>query len=323
LIRKPGQRLGMKGASEVKNHPWLKYYPWKELYEKSLESPFIPKLGDNFDKKFCESPDKLGETTKSRYEKYIHEENFKNVFKNFTIININNHTHNPNKEELKDKDKDRDIDRKKIYNSTLKPNHAKSTSLINPQSQNIYLIENNNNNNINNNNNNFNISSIMNSTGIMNNTNIKSINMNNININANHKKTKSVNNINSNIIQAQINEKDKDRDKDKDNRENKDRDRNKRNLEYTPERVIHNSSLYEPRSAAPSVLPQGKLPSINNIDRIKIRKLINSNNSSLLFKYYKSNSINKNGKYNINNHNSNIDSNSLLMKSQIFNKKKL
>jgi hypothetical protein len=324
----------MKGASEVKNHPWLKYYPWKELYEKSLESPFIPKLGDNFDKKFCESPDKIGETTKSRYEKYIQEDNFKIAFRNFTIININKNNKNI-KEELKekikekdrekDKDKDRDRERKKFYNTTIKPKHTKSSSLINPQTQNIYLNENNNNNN------NFNISSIMNNTGIINNTNIKSINMNNININGsangngNHKRTKSVNKINSNLIQGQINE--------KDNRNidiDKEKDKNKRNLEYTPERIIQNSSLYEHRSAAPAFdIVQGKLPNINNIDRIKIRKLINSNNSSLLFKYYKSNSINKNVKADNNNNNnfnsnsnSNInDGNGLLMRSQIFNKK--
>lgn len=80
-------RLGLKGAHEVKDHPWLKYYPWKDLYNKKLESPFIPKVGDNFDKKYCESQDKLGTSTLERYQKYIRDENFPNAFLNFTYIN--------------------------------------------------------------------------------------------------------------------------------------------------------------------------------------------------------------------------------------------
>lgn len=47
----------------------------------------MPKYGDNFDKKYCEAPDKLGVDTKERYEKYIRDENFKIVFNNFTFIN--------------------------------------------------------------------------------------------------------------------------------------------------------------------------------------------------------------------------------------------
>lgn len=44
LQRKPANRLGLRGAQEVKDHVWLKYYPWKDLYDKKLESPFIPKV---------------------------------------------------------------------------------------------------------------------------------------------------------------------------------------------------------------------------------------------------------------------------------------
>lgn len=29
---------------EVKEHVWIRYFPWKELYEKKLESPFVPKV---------------------------------------------------------------------------------------------------------------------------------------------------------------------------------------------------------------------------------------------------------------------------------------
>ena len=49
IQRKTGSRLGSRGFAEVKDHPWLKDFPWKELCEKSLTAPFIPKNQDNFD----------------------------------------------------------------------------------------------------------------------------------------------------------------------------------------------------------------------------------------------------------------------------------
>ena len=50
LLRKVDSRLGSKGgAKEMKEHPWLKYYPWKELENKTLPVPFIPEKRDNFD----------------------------------------------------------------------------------------------------------------------------------------------------------------------------------------------------------------------------------------------------------------------------------
>jgi len=65
----------------------LKYYPWKDLYDKNLEPPFIPKVGDNFDKRYCESQDKIGNSTLERYQKYIREESFSHAFHHFTFIN--------------------------------------------------------------------------------------------------------------------------------------------------------------------------------------------------------------------------------------------
>lgn len=87
LQRKPVSRLGFRGAQEVKDHPWFKFYPWQDLYDKKIESPFIPRIGDNFDKRYCESQDKLGNDTLERYQKYIRDVNFPNVFLNFTCIN--------------------------------------------------------------------------------------------------------------------------------------------------------------------------------------------------------------------------------------------
>jgi len=48
IQRKPEQRLGVNGPQELKNHAWLRDFPWKKLLEKKLESPFIPRLAQNF-----------------------------------------------------------------------------------------------------------------------------------------------------------------------------------------------------------------------------------------------------------------------------------
>ena len=51
IQRKPQNRLGNTGAAEVKSHPWLRDFPWQDLYDKRLRAPFIPPLEDNFDQK--------------------------------------------------------------------------------------------------------------------------------------------------------------------------------------------------------------------------------------------------------------------------------
>jgi serine/threonine protein kinase len=42
IQRKPANRLGVEGPSELKSHPWFKGYPWDKLYRKELDAPFIP-----------------------------------------------------------------------------------------------------------------------------------------------------------------------------------------------------------------------------------------------------------------------------------------
>ena len=82
LQRKPVNRLGYNGITEIKDHPWLKYYPWRDLYEKNLEAPFVPKNNDNFDKKYCEGPDKIGNDTLERYQNYYKNESLNEIFIN-------------------------------------------------------------------------------------------------------------------------------------------------------------------------------------------------------------------------------------------------
>ncbi|CAD8117035.1 unnamed protein product [Paramecium sonneborni] len=50
IQRKPINRLGFKGPDEVKNHPWLKNFPWSKLLNKEIQSPYIPKeIDDNIE----------------------------------------------------------------------------------------------------------------------------------------------------------------------------------------------------------------------------------------------------------------------------------
>ncbi|CAG9326673.1 unnamed protein product [Blepharisma stoltei] len=48
LQRKPENRLGTNGPSEVKNHVWLSDVQWSSLFAKTLVSPFIPSNSENF-----------------------------------------------------------------------------------------------------------------------------------------------------------------------------------------------------------------------------------------------------------------------------------
>ena len=88
LQRKPDIRLGNKGIWELKQHRWMKYFPWDKLINKELESPFIPQKKDNFDKKYCEANDSINIETKVRYEKYKSDIEYDNYFLNFTFYRI-------------------------------------------------------------------------------------------------------------------------------------------------------------------------------------------------------------------------------------------
>eukprot|EP01017_Pseudomicrothorax_dubius_P043120 TRINITY_DN7127_c0_g1_i3.p1 TRINITY_DN7127_c0_g1~~TRINITY_DN7127_c0_g1_i3.p1 ORF type:complete len:239 (-),score=48.55 TRINITY_DN7127_c0_g1_i3:240-956(-) len=59
LQRKPAHRLGLNGPAEVKNHPWLKNFPWTKLANKELIPPFAPsrKEEENFDFKHMAQED--------------------------------------------------------------------------------------------------------------------------------------------------------------------------------------------------------------------------------------------------------------------------
>ena len=83
LMRNPEERLGYKGINELKQHLWLKYYPWNLIKNKALPSPFIPSDSGNFDDKYCKGEDYIGEETKIRYVEILSKENYDNCFKDF------------------------------------------------------------------------------------------------------------------------------------------------------------------------------------------------------------------------------------------------
>lgn len=62
---------------------WLKYFPWKDLYERKLKAPYIPKNQDNFDEKYCNIADKIGQQTQMRYDQILIEHSKNNIFKDF------------------------------------------------------------------------------------------------------------------------------------------------------------------------------------------------------------------------------------------------
>ena len=107
IKRKPELRLGSKeGIKELKEHFWLRYYPWKELENKILPAPFIPEKKDNFDRNYCEGIDKINESTRIRFEQIAKSHHYKSAFANFyfnkeeninnikTKINSNNNIYN-------------------------------------------------------------------------------------------------------------------------------------------------------------------------------------------------------------------------------------
>ena len=87
IQRKPANRLGLRGPTEVKEHLWFKDYDWKNLYCGKLISPFQPKDGDNFDYNYCNEPDRIGANTQERYYNIMSSQRYKEVFLNFYYFN--------------------------------------------------------------------------------------------------------------------------------------------------------------------------------------------------------------------------------------------
>ena len=89
LKRKESRRLGYKnGITELKNHIWFSNFDWENLFNKTMQAPFVPKKSGNYDKKYCELIEKNSDTTLERYQEYMNQKNFRYIFYGYTCINI-------------------------------------------------------------------------------------------------------------------------------------------------------------------------------------------------------------------------------------------
>ena len=148
LQRKPECRLGYKGIWELKQHRWMKYFPWDKLINKELESPFIPEKKDNFDKKYCEAVESIDIETKIRYEKYKSDFEYDNLFKNFTYYGIitENEENNKGNKENKERTMLSHSVSMKSFDVIRDININKENKDNNTQTNNIYSNEDLNNN---------------------------------------------------------------------------------------------------------------------------------------------------------------------------------
>ena len=88
LIRKADKRLGHNGIVELKTHPWMESIDWELLAQKKIKPPFVPNHSENYDKKYCEGDDEIGEETIERYQEFAQSELYPDIFKNYTFCNL-------------------------------------------------------------------------------------------------------------------------------------------------------------------------------------------------------------------------------------------
>jgi len=161
LMRKPEERLGYKGIEELKDHPWLRYYPWDSIKDKSLPSPFVPQNKDNFDSKYCKSIEYIGEETRIRYEEILSDDNYEFYFNNFyynidedkkrsndiLLYNKNNKNRNKKEKNIKNGKESNNLKNiNKIYNFLHKINNTpneKNRKLIKSKKDNYKSKESN------------------------------------------------------------------------------------------------------------------------------------------------------------------------------------
>ena len=82
LKRKRSKRLGNKGCSEIKNHPWFKDIQWEQIENCTLTAPFVFDTEDNFDDSYAQKQDN-DSIYEGKKELYIIEVNESMTFKNF------------------------------------------------------------------------------------------------------------------------------------------------------------------------------------------------------------------------------------------------
>ncbi len=134
LYRKPNKRLGCNGIKDIKEHAWFKNINWDELFEKKMKSPFIPKDGDNFDKRYCEGVEQIDTQTKERYQYYRSKSRFKTLFINYTFVREKDKQEYIN---IYNKNNNNKITKNNNNNFIIKHNNLKNKYKNNIKSQNV------------------------------------------------------------------------------------------------------------------------------------------------------------------------------------------
>ena len=148
LQRKPKKRLGYNGVNEIKNHVWMKDIDWDLLFKKKIEAPFIPPINkDNFDKRYCEGEDNVGEETVERYDLYLQSDLYEGVFVNYTYVNMNYISNLENKQKSRISSSHGSQSKMILNNNDSKKNIFNKNSKINNKNSYNSNIKNNNNEN--------------------------------------------------------------------------------------------------------------------------------------------------------------------------------
>ena len=88
LERKKEKRLGYNGFQEIKEHSWLANFEWDDLINKTMQPPFIPPQSDsNYDKKYCNEIEKIGEETQKEYNSIKNKIDYNKYFEDYTCNN--------------------------------------------------------------------------------------------------------------------------------------------------------------------------------------------------------------------------------------------
>ena len=88
LERKKEKRLGYMNFKEIKDHPWLIDFNWDELITKKMQPYFVPPVSDsNYDKKYCNEPEKIGDETQKEYESIKNKYDYNKLFLNYSSNN--------------------------------------------------------------------------------------------------------------------------------------------------------------------------------------------------------------------------------------------
>ncbi|KAJ3682354.1 hypothetical protein LUZ60_014927 [Juncus effusus] len=91
LLCNVDQRIGTKGADEIKAHPWFRGFEWDRVYE--MEAAYLPQVNDELDtqnfEKFDESADHCPASSKGPWRKMLSSKDLNFVgytYKNFELV---------------------------------------------------------------------------------------------------------------------------------------------------------------------------------------------------------------------------------------------